>query len=145
MREWGATRRLGSQRCSARNSIFQTSSRLQSAGRETYDEPAGAAPLDADRAGGGDTLMQHHGPNGMGGPLRGTSVWWHGGTDQTQSPVPEELQSRTGNDRDAQENEPMIRRELVNRVRREIADGIYDTPKKWEDALDRLLDRLYRE
>jgi hypothetical protein len=35
-----------------------------------------------------------------------------------------------------------IRRDLVNRVRREIASGDYDTPEKWEEALDRLYDDL---
>jgi hypothetical protein len=35
-----------------------------------------------------------------------------------------------------------IRTELVERVRREIAAGTYDTPEKWELALDRLLDHL---
>ena len=32
--------------------------------------------------------------------------------------------------------------DLVARVRREIADGTYDTPDKWEAALERLLARL---
>jgi hypothetical protein len=31
-----------------------------------------------------------------------------------------------------------IRYELVERVRREIAAGVYDTPEKWEAALDGL-------
>ena len=35
-----------------------------------------------------------------------------------------------------------IRTELVERVRRELAAGTYDTPEKWEIALDRLLDQL---
>ncbi len=35
-----------------------------------------------------------------------------------------------------------FRPDLVERVRREIAAGTYDTPEKWETALDRLLDRL---
>jgi negative regulator of flagellin synthesis FlgM len=35
-----------------------------------------------------------------------------------------------------------IRLELVERVRREIQEGTYDTPEKWEIALDRLADRL---
>jgi hypothetical protein len=39
----------------------------------------------------------------------------------------------------------MIRKELVDRVRREIAAGDYDTPERWEAALDRLLDRLHRD
>jgi len=43
---------------------------------------------------------------------------------------------------DADPNDAPIWAELVERVRREIADGTYDTPEKWEIALDRLLDRL---
>jgi hypothetical protein len=35
-----------------------------------------------------------------------------------------------------------FRPELVARVRQAIAAGVYDTPQKWEMALDRLLDRL---
>jgi hypothetical protein len=31
-----------------------------------------------------------------------------------------------------------IRRDLVARVRLEIAEGTYDTPEKWQAALDRL-------
>ena len=32
--------------------------------------------------------------------------------------------------------------DLIARVRKEIAEGTYDSPEKWETALDRLLDRL---
>jgi anti-sigma28 factor (negative regulator of flagellin synthesis) len=39
-------------------------------------------------------------------------------------------------------SEPSIRTDLVERIRREIADGTYETPEKWDIALDRLLDRL---
>jgi hypothetical protein len=35
-----------------------------------------------------------------------------------------------------------IRHDLVARVRREIAEGTYETPEKWEAALDRLAERL---
>ena len=35
-----------------------------------------------------------------------------------------------------------IRRDLVDRVRREIEAGTYDTPEKWDAALDRLLESL---
>lgn len=38
-----------------------------------------------------------------------------------------------------------IRQELVERVRREIAAGSYETPEKWEKALERLLERLDEE
>jgi hypothetical protein len=44
------------------------------------------------------------------------------------------------NDR-PQENRP-IRTDLVERVRREIAAGTYETPEKWAIALERLLQRL---
>lgn len=37
---------------------------------------------------------------------------------------------------------PEIRIELVERVRREIAAGVYETPEKWAVALERLLERL---
>ncbi|HXG11640.1 MAG TPA: hypothetical protein VNK04_17930 [Gemmataceae bacterium] len=43
------------------------------------------------------------------------------------------------------EPEPPIRWDLVERIRREIAAGTYDTPEKWEAALQRLLDRLQQE
>lgn len=32
-----------------------------------------------------------------------------------------------------------IRVDLVQRVRREIADGTYETPEKWEAAFERLV------
>jgi hypothetical protein len=37
-----------------------------------------------------------------------------------------------------------IRTDLISRVREEIAAGRYDTPEKWDAALDRLLARLDR-
>jgi hypothetical protein len=37
---------------------------------------------------------------------------------------------------------PEIRADLVERVRREIAAGVYETPEKWAVALGHLLDRL---
>lgn len=37
-------------------------------------------------------------------------------------------------------NMPEIRSELVDRVRNEIANGSYDTPEKFELALDGLID-----
>lgn len=74
----------------------------------------------------------------MGGPLRGTSVWWHGRREPTEPTVTDEPPP-------LRDEDPTIRRELVDRVRREIAAGDYDTPERWEAALDRLLDRVNRE
>jgi hypothetical protein len=33
----------------------------------------------------------------------------------------------------------------VERVRRDIAAGVYDTPEKWQAALDRMLERFEQE
>ena len=38
--------------------------------------------------------------------------------------------------------DPPVRLDLVRRVRQAIADGVYDTPEKWQGALDRLMDRV---
>ena len=35
-----------------------------------------------------------------------------------------------------------FRHDLVARVRRQIADGVYETPEKWQAALDRLTEDL---
>ncbi len=38
---------------------------------------------------------------------------------------------------------PAVRRELVERVKAEIADGAYETPEKLQIAAERLLEDLY--
>ncbi len=38
-----------------------------------------------------------------------------------------------------------FRADLVARIRREIAEGVYETEEKLDIALDRLLDRLEKE
>jgi hypothetical protein len=43
------------------------------------------------------------------------------------------------------EDQAAIRQELVDRVRREIEAGAYDTPEKWQAALDCLLERMDRD
>ena len=39
-------------------------------------------------------------------------------------------------------SDPDIRADLVRRVRREIANGTYDTPEKWEKALEQMREEL---
>jgi hypothetical protein len=87
--------------------------------------------------------MHEHGPDQFSGPVRGSTAWWQGMGGQTQldadqAPAPE-------NPRQKSKDTRPIRTELVKRVRKEIAAGTYDTPEKWEAALDCLLDRLDRE
>jgi hypothetical protein len=73
--------------------------------------------------------MFTHTSSQLQGPITRDRPWW----TADAGPEPTELQ--------LVEDQP-IRTELVERIRREIAEGTYDTPEKWEIALDRLLDRL---
>ena len=41
-----------------------------------------------------------------------------------------------------EEETEVFRHDLVARVRRQIADGVYETPEKWQAALDRLAEDL---
>jgi hypothetical protein len=84
--------------------------------------------------------MTHHGPKGIAGPVRGTRGWWQrlGQADPpTETKPPRKSRKRS--------SESAIRAGLVARVRAEIAAGTYDTPEKWDAALDALLERLERE
>lgn len=80
--------------------------------------------------------MMQHGPQGHQGPQRGTRVWWRGSKAELPEPSGkvDGKKERPGKDG--------IRKELVARVKAEIAAGTYDTPEKWDAALDNMLDRL---
>ncbi len=69
--------------------------------------------------------MQFHGPCTLRGPLTLDRPWWM------------ELR-RAARKRSADS----VRADLVARVRRQIAAGTYDTPDRWEAALDKLAQRL---
>lgn len=75
--------------------------------------------------------MHSHGPNCLTGPVSRKRRCWQGKTRRQGKPAAAtEKQDRP------------IRFELVQRVRREIAAGRYDTPEKWAMALHRLLQSL---
>ena len=84
--------------------------------------------------------MHEHGPDELPGPVRGTAGWWRGMDAPPDEGPP--LEQPSGK---KPRNARPIRMDLVKRVRKEIADGTYDTDEKWEAALDRLLERLERE
>jgi hypothetical protein len=65
--------------------------------------------------------MRTHSPSSPSGPITAARDWW-------RPP--------------AEPPEPPFRAGLVAEIRSQIAAGTYDTPEKWEIALDRLLDRL---
>ena len=98
-----------------------------------YDDSVSGAATDPGMACAGrreNVSMVNDGPNCLAGPVSRTSPWW--------------TTSAAGSVRDKHADRP-IRRELVQRVRREIAEGTYDTPEKWEAALDRLFRQLDQE
>lgn len=70
--------------------------------------------------------MHRHGPSCLPGPISRNRF--------------QHLPSMSSNDPPTD-----IRWDLVERIRREIAEGTYDTPEKWEAALERLLDRLDKQ
>lgn len=70
--------------------------------------------------------MQTHLSSALKGPLTQARPWW----------------PRTATRVRQSADDPSIRTALVQRVRQEIAAGTYETPEKWEAALDRLLARL---
>jgi hypothetical protein len=89
----------------------------------------------------GRDAMHEHGPDEIPGPVRGSAAWWQGMSpppeptaDAGPAPPPQRRRS-------TKEAKP-IRTELVERVRKEIAAGTYDTDEKWEAALECLLGRL---
>ena len=72
--------------------------------------------------------MRTHSATCLEGPNRMTRDWW-----------------RAAGEPPAEVPKPLFRAALVERVRQEIAAGTYETPEKWEAALDRLLARLDQE
>ena len=91
--------------------------------------------------------MHEHGPDELQGPVRGSSAWWRGleaQLDQPDDGTPVQATPRKKQRKSGKDARP-IRTELVERVRKEIAAGTYETEEKWEAALDCLLDRLERD
>lgn len=77
--------------------------------------------------------MYRHGPNSLRGPVGRWSFVNRGEV------LPDDSTRETpGESADSE----LFRVHLVERVRQELALGVYDTEEKWELALDRLADRL---
>ena len=89
--------------------------------------------------------MHEHGSDELLGPVRGSAAWWRGMGAQPDSPeegTQKAPKKRRKKRRSADPPTAQIRKDLVERVRREIAEGTYETEEKWEAALDCLLGRL---
>jgi len=80
--------------------------------------------------------MHEHGPDCLEGPIRGSNAWWRG---LAPLPEPAAAPAQATSTKSLKAEETGIRKELVERIRREIQAGTYDTAEIWEAALDRLL------
>ena len=83
--------------------------------------------------------MYRHGETGLAGPVSKARVWWR--CPAAAAETTNDLTIATSPTAEALPEED-IRHDLVARVRREIAEGTYDTPDKWETAIARLVNRL---
>lgn len=72
--------------------------------------------------------MTIHAPSILKGPVTRERPWW------TQSPRRARRRRRRFPEG--------VRADLVARVRQQIADGTYDTPERWDAALDQLSQSL---
>jgi hypothetical protein len=89
----------------------------------------------------GRNVMFRHGPGCSEGPVSRTRGWWSGNkTLAADSDRGSERNDSCGPFCDTSK----IRTELVECIRRAIAEGRYETPEKWEAALELLYQRLQR-
>lgn len=85
--------------------------------------------------------MFSHGPSCLNGPVSRERPWWL--PDELDSLLPGAGAAPTiEGPGERRKGRDMIRTDLVERIRREIAEGVYETPEKWEAALDRLFERF---
>ncbi|MGF1582216.1 MAG: hypothetical protein ACFCD0_23065 [Gemmataceae bacterium] len=87
--------------------------------------------------------MHIHSASCLVGPISASRAWWQLANLQDVAASDEAPQT-------LDPEQPMkdvegageIRHDLVDRIRREIASGTYDTAERWDAALDRLCDEL---
>lgn len=82
--------------------------------------------------------MVQHGPKCLEGPIIGSRPWWQ----ETGKPSSSNDSGLAKDRHRAERENAPIRFELVQRIRRQIADGTYDTPEKFEAALDEMFATL---
>lgn len=81
--------------------------------------------------------MFRHGPSCLEGPLSRTLAHW-----AAKKPPPAETEPSCEPSGNAALPDSEIRTELVERIRRAIAEGHYLTAEKWDAALELLFRRL---
>jgi hypothetical protein len=92
-----------------------------------------------EQSSGGSSIMQRHGPSCLTGPVSG----------RTGKAFPAAPVDRKDGSVPAPSPKPPLtqveRKERIERIRREIAAGDYDTPEKFTFALDLLIRRLEQD
>jgi len=91
--------------------------------------------------------MHIHGPDLLQGPVSRHRDWWDStefDSIEAMLNTPQRRESTALKEAKTKRPKPdaPIRTELVQRIKKEIADGTYDTPEKWEAALDRMIGDL---
>lgn len=81
-----------------------------------------------------------HGPQSLQGPHRTAAS--NAAAAPSSQPVDQLDLSREAQQLSQTRDTTAVRQDLVNRVKQEIATGVYDTDEKFEIALDRLLDEI---
>ncbi|MFN4260371.1 MAG: flagellar biosynthesis anti-sigma factor FlgM [Gemmataceae bacterium] len=90
--------------------------------------------------------MHQHAPSTLTGPITWERPWWPRHEDSTTQALLEvDVENAADPGIVPDLEDPDIRADLVRRVRQEIAEGTYDTPDKWDKALDRLFEDLDEE
>jgi hypothetical protein len=84
--------------------------------------------------------MYRHASTCLKGPVSRSRAWWQDSPGEEIDKGGSAVFREAVRDRQTQG----MRLDLIARVRREIAAGTYDTPEKWEVALDCLLERFDR-
>jgi hypothetical protein len=79
--------------------------------------------------------MFRHGPSCLEGPVSRSRPWW-------AQPAAAEREPEGPSRRRQEDASGEMRLDLIESVRAAIAAGVYDTPDRWEQALDRLFERL---
>lgn len=84
--------------------------------------------------------MHRHGPDRLEGPVTRNRRRWRSLQAEGSTEKP-----KVASQPAPSQDDPPLRLDLIERVRREIAEGVYETPEKWEKALDRLWEEMHRE
>jgi hypothetical protein len=90
-------------------------------------------------------MTYHQGTSVLSGPITRSRPWWSEGEFGEQDAAANTSLTVSPKPTNSGMSDRPIRHELVERIRREIANGTYESPEKWHAALQRLLQRLEGE